>query len=178
MPFTIMPFYNYQERPEELETPLHNLGYLLKVLNENSIAQVEESMKEFDLTAVQWHPLVIIDLKQADTPAEVARIVNTDTGAMTRMLDRLEKKGFIKRERSETDRRVVKLKLTDKGNQVTKKLMPTVATVLNKALQGFTREEYELFKSLTMRMLNNLNPDEVKRLEDNTHICYPSRKSK
>ncbi len=160
-----MPFYHYQERPEELENPLNNLGYLLKLLNESCMAQVEESMKEFDLTAAQWRPLVILDLKQAETPAEIARIMNTDTGAMTRMLDRLEKKGFINRIRCKTDRRVINLKLTDKGNQVTKKLMPTVATVLNKALDGFNKEEFELFKQFTMRMLNNLNPEEINHLK-------------
>lgn len=43
--------------------------------------------------------------------------------------------------------------------------MPTVATVLNKALDGFNKEEFELFKQFTMRMLNNLNPEEINHLK-------------
>lgn len=165
-------FYHYKNRPEELESPLSNLGYLIKVLHEIMSQQVEEQMQEFGLTAAQWHPLIIIDLQQADTPAQVARLINVDTGATTRILDRLEQKGFITRSRSTQDRRVVHLHLTEKGAKVTKKLMPVVEQILNQALQGFTQEEFELYKKLTMRMLVNLNPEEIERIRrDTSRLC-------
>lgn len=165
-------FYHYKNCPEELENPLRNLGYLIKVLHEVMSQQVEEQMKEFGLTAAQWHPLVMIDLQQADTPAQVARLINVDTGATTRILDRLEQKGFITRARSTQDRRVVHLHLTAKGASVTKKLMPAVEQILNQALTGFTQEEFELYKKLTLRMLTNLNPEEMERIRQNTsHLC-------
>lgn len=165
-------FYDYKNHPKALENPLSNLGYLIKVLHEIMSQQLHEQMKEFELTAAQWHPLIIIDLQQAHTPAQVAHLINTDTGATTRILDRLEQKGFIIRTRSNQDRRVVHLTLTEKGSQVTKKLMPTVEQILNKALEGFTPEEFEQYKKLTMRMLVNLNPTEVERIRrDTSHLC-------
>lgn len=47
-------------------------------------------MAPLGLTAMQWRPLAMIASGRADTPAELARLINVDTGAMTRTLDRLE----------------------------------------------------------------------------------------
>ena len=47
--------------------------------------------------------------------ADIARLACHDTGAVTRVLDRLESKGLIQRVRSESDRRVVNLQLTTEG---------------------------------------------------------------
>lgn len=170
-------FYDYNERPLELEKPFLNLAYLIKILYESMVSQIEASMREFELTAAQWYPLVVIDLGQADTPAEIARWIGTDTGAMTRMIDRLESKGFVKRTRSEQDGRVIKLKLTDKGNQVTKKLMPAIAVVLNHALTGLSQEEFEQFKHLTLRILMNLNPEKLKQIQDHPTLSLREAES-
>jgi DNA-binding MarR family transcriptional regulator len=52
---------------------------------------------------------------RASTVAELARELNTDPGAMTRLLDRLECKGLCRRSRSTDDRRVVNIELTPEG---------------------------------------------------------------
>ena len=50
------------------------------------------------------------------TVAELARWQQMDAGAMTRLLDRLEKKGLCKRVRSTEDRRVVRVVITPQGD--------------------------------------------------------------
>ena len=79
----------------------------------------ETAMRPHGLTSVQWAPLMIISRGGNPTAASLARDLNTDTGAMTRMLDRLEAKGLLQRTRSSTDRRVVELTLTDQGRELT-----------------------------------------------------------
>ncbi len=145
-------------------TGLKNIGYLIR-LNFSSISQmIEAEMEPLGLTASQWHPIAIIGLDKARTPAGVARVAEVDTGAMTRTLDRLEKKGFLKRKRSTHDRRVVELELTEKGHTVTEKLMPAVSRALNAHLKGFTNEETTLLISFLQRMQQNGNPDTYERL--------------
>ncbi len=51
---------------------------------------VDAEMETLDLTSSQWGPLLAIDFRLADTAAELSRLACVDTGAMTRMLDRLE----------------------------------------------------------------------------------------
>ncbi|GAA4405166.1 MarR family transcriptional regulator [Advenella faeciporci] len=154
-------------KPEDVPRGQENIGYLIRLVHFSIHDMIEKNMAPLGLTATQWHPIAIIGLSKADTPACVARIAEVDTGAMTRTLDRLEAKGFLTRQRSEQDRRVIKLTLTEKGKQVNEKLLPSVAQALNHHLQGFTEQEVELLKSLLTRMLLNANPNILKSIQEN-----------
>ncbi|MDO5679690.1 MAG: MarR family transcriptional regulator [Pelistega sp.] len=160
-----MSIYDYENNPVMLERGIDNIGYMIKLLNDNLGNLIDEQMKDFDLTAAQWYPIVTIGLGQGDTPAELARLIEVDTGAMTRMLDRLEAKNFLYRTRCEKDRRVVKLCLTEKGQAVTDKLFPACSNALNAMLKGITQEEFKLFQGLLIRMLLNIRPDLLEMLQ-------------
>ncbi len=102
-----------QHHPEAFE-PDESPGYLMHLALHSMQAQIERLMFDHDLTAMQWRPLYILSRGRAATAADLARLMQVDNGAVTRMLDRLEAKGLVARERSTTDRRVVKL-LADSG---------------------------------------------------------------
>jgi DNA-binding MarR family transcriptional regulator len=71
------------------------------------------------------------------------------------MLDRLEEKDLLRRERSETDRRVVNLHLTAKGKKVANKIWPIVVEGMHVHLEGFKKEELAQFNGFLSRMLAN-----------------------
>ena len=80
------------------------------------IQQVDKRLERHDLTSAQWGPLLQIKKSGGSaTVAELSRWSQVDAGAMTRLLDRLEKKGLCKRVRSTEDRRVVQVELTPDG---------------------------------------------------------------
>lgn len=99
--------------------------------------------------------MVIIRYRGINTPAELSRQAQVDTGAMTRTLDRLEAKGFITRHRCPDDRRVVRVELTEAGNAVAEQILPAVATSLNAHLLDFSKTEIECLLKLLHRMLAN-----------------------
>jgi DNA-binding MarR family transcriptional regulator len=132
-----------------------SIGYLLRQLHIQMVRAIDAEMAEHDLTGVQWGPLLMIDFGMADTAAELARVGCVDTGAMTRMLDRLEAKHLIRRSRCPKDARVVRLELTDDGRRLCREIPYGLSRVLNGLLRGFTAEELATFKSLTRRMLAN-----------------------
>jgi DNA-binding MarR family transcriptional regulator len=74
---------------------------------------------------------------------------------MTRMLDRLERRGLVRRVAHPNDRRASKLELTAEGKAVYPKLQAAGMKVLNRFLRGFTREEARQLESLLQRMLEN-----------------------
>jgi DNA-binding MarR family transcriptional regulator len=135
-----------------------SIGYLLKQLRSSIERAVDDEMAEHDLTGVQWGPLLMIDQGLGSTAAEIARIGCVDTGAVTRMLDRLEAKGLVRRSRCPNDGRVVQLELTEEGQRLCKLIPFGLARVLNSLLRGFTEAEVETFKSLARRMLANAEP--------------------
>ncbi|MBQ1765693.1 MAG: MarR family transcriptional regulator, partial [Aquincola sp.] len=89
------------------------------------------------------------------TVAALARDLQTDAGAMTRSLDRLEAKGLVARVRSGTDRRVVNLELTQEGDRLASLVLPVLAEVFNEHLTGFSQDEWQTLLSLLRRMARN-----------------------
>jgi len=74
---------------------------------------------------------------------------------MTRMLDRLEKKGLIRRHRSQQDRRLMHLELTEEGRAAYPRMREISMSVANRFLRGFTRAEARQLEGLLTRMLEN-----------------------
>lgn len=132
-----------------------SVGYLMRrVLN--SLAQAADGRLEGDdVTHIQWGPLFMLRNARASTVAELARELQTDAGAMTRLLDRLEAKGLCRRQRSTEDRRIVRIELTPAGEEVAARVPAVLAQVMNEMLAGFSRAEWETLKLLLQRMLDN-----------------------
>jgi DNA-binding MarR family transcriptional regulator len=135
-----------------------SIGYLVRHLRRQMDRLTDDEMAEHDLTGVQWGPLLAIDRGLADTAADLARLAGVDSGAMTRMLDRLEAKGLVRRSPCPKDARVVRLALTPAGKRLCREIPFALSRVLNSLLRGFAQEELEAMKSLVRRMLANAQP--------------------
>ncbi|MGY6272335.1 MarR family winged helix-turn-helix transcriptional regulator [Achromobacter denitrificans] len=148
------------------DTPVHyrsdarcmmedNAGFLIKQVYNSLNRMLDQEMAPLDLTAMQWRPIAMVFLGRADTPAELARLNGMDTGAMTRALDRLEAKGLLRRSRSQEDRRVVKIELTELGEAKAREIPANIARSLNHHLRGFSTEEVSQLMHFLRRMLAN-----------------------
>jgi len=74
---------------------------------------------------------------------------------MTRMIDRLERKGLVRRVRCPEDRRKINLELTPEGKAVYPRLIESAIAVLNRYLRGFSRDEIVQLETYLKRMLAN-----------------------
>ena len=92
---------------------------------------------------------------EVDSASKLCKGVSYDPGAMTRMLDRLERKGLIRRVRCGEDRRKVILELTAEGKAVYPKLVATYVDVLNRFMHGFSKADARQLETLLSRMLAN-----------------------
>lgn len=135
--------------------PTQSLGRLLRRVTNSIGRDIDLRMAELDLTNKQWAPLLMLHRCRCNTAAELARELEVDTGAMTRMLDRLESKGFIRREPSADDRRIVKLALTAEGERVAGQVPEILTAAFNRHLAGFTVAELGVLVSMLQRMLVN-----------------------
>jgi DNA-binding MarR family transcriptional regulator len=132
-----------------------SIGHMARRLVGTMNRAIDARMQDDELTAMQWKPLLMLRLGQADTAAGLARLNCSDNGAMTRMLDRLEAKGLLQRVRSATDRRVVHLALTPEGERVADRIPSALSDVLNAHLAGFSRAEFELLQDFFRRLIAN-----------------------
>jgi DNA-binding MarR family transcriptional regulator len=123
-------------------SPKNSLGYLLKTNHTLMHECADRVFANHDITFIQWLALVKLKDGLAETASDLCRSMSHDNGAITRMLDQLESRGFVVRERSLQDRRVVKLNITDTGRTKLAELTPPFIENLNRALQPFSAEEF------------------------------------
>jgi len=132
-----------------------SVGYLLGQAKSRLTAMVDAEMAPHGITGAQWATLLHLANGKGDTAGELCRSIGTDTGAMTRMLDRLEAKGLVRRVRCCDDRRVVRLSITPEGHTLCD-LLPAIAVkVLNKHLRGFSTDELADLKDYLRRIIAN-----------------------
>jgi DNA-binding MarR family transcriptional regulator len=98
--------------------------------------------------------LLFLSLGIARTSAGLSRLLGVDAGFITRMLDRLERQGLVRRDRNRPDRRVVSLTLTDAGQDVAARIEEIAPAVLNRRLSGFTPLEFTALCGLLRKLLD------------------------
>ncbi|WP_243382689.1 MarR family winged helix-turn-helix transcriptional regulator [Geothrix alkalitolerans] len=150
------------EKTEPLYTPENyqpeeSLGRLIADVSRRILAGFDEEMASqgMGITGAQWVILMRIARGCASTAAELCRFGHCNTGSMTRMLDRLEEKGLIRRVPSSKDRRITLLELTEAGHDLLPHLPPVAIKVLNAHLKGFSRDELDQLKGFLNRIRAN-----------------------
>ena len=129
----------------------HRLVHLMTMMRR----EVETRMAEHGLTDAQWKPMWMLKSGRAATAFELAREMDVDAGAVTRMVDRLAANGMLDRVRSETDRRVVHLRLTEAGETAVAQVPHVLAAVNNDFLRGVSESEWKQLCKTLDRMAEN-----------------------
>jgi len=135
--------------------PGNGIGRLLSRVKIEMHDALERELAPLDITAAQFVILMNLSSGEVDSASKLCKGVSYDPGAMTRMLDRLEGKGLIRRVRCGNDRRKVILELTAEGKAVYPKLVATYVGVLNRFLHGFNKADARQLETLLSRMLAN-----------------------
>lgn len=103
------------------QTPSHeNLGILLGLVRAEILRGIETELSErgSELRFIQFLILKRLAHLGSMTAGELARSVDLDGGAMTRQLDQLERKGYLRRCPHEQDRRALRIELTTAGKDL------------------------------------------------------------
>ena len=135
--------------------PSNSIGYLLNRVRAELLYAVDQALAPLDITAAQYGIMAQLAYNLADSASGLCKGMAYDPGAMTRMIDRLEAKKFIRRVRSHEDRRAIGLELTDAGRSAFPEMKGRVVAVLNRFLRGFTKSEARQFEEFLQRMLAN-----------------------
>ncbi len=111
--------------------------------------------QSLDITIDQWLLLKTIHDEPGLSQKEMAQRVFKDYASITRMIELLVKRGYLKRSFHRADRRRFKLALTDEGKTIYKQLIPVISSNRKIALEGFTDPQIETLYHLLSKMTNN-----------------------
>jgi DNA-binding MarR family transcriptional regulator len=142
-------------RPESYQAR-GSIGYLLKRAHMLMLDQLEAVVATSDITITHW--IVMMHLREglAINASDLCAQLRHDSGALTRLIDQLEARGLVQRERSREDRRAVQLRLTDAGVATLASLLPKVVDKLNFALRDFTRAEATELNRLLSKLITSI----------------------
>jgi DNA-binding MarR family transcriptional regulator len=116
---------------------------------------LDRRLTSHGLTSQQAALLLLSRLLREPNPNKMAERLGTDTAGMTRLIDRLEKKGLIFRKTSPEDRRSIVIVLGPKSKHMLPRLIPEFRDVEDSVLDGFSKHEVGQLTSMLRRLLKN-----------------------
>ncbi len=133
-----------------------SVGYLLSRARAMLAKSLDTALIDSGVTHAQGGVLLLLASGNYMTAADLVREVYTDAASMTRMLNRLQKRGLVERVANTDDRRQMRLQLTAEGALLAARMPPIMAAVLSEQFSGFSAEEVGFLKSL-LRKLTQCN---------------------
>ena len=110
-----------------------------------------------DFTAEQWVILDMLYQKDGISQADLANASSKDAPTVSRIIDLLEKKGLVKRERFEHDRRRYKVFLSEKGKTDYETALPAVHKLRQQGWQGLSDEDYTTYLRIMNQIFKNFD---------------------
>lgn len=140
-----------------------NFGFIL-----NDVARMmrnifDRRVKTLGLTRSQWWVLNHLFRNDGATQSELADILEIEKATLGRLLDRMEAKGWIRREDHATDRRAKRVFLTAEVEPAVKTMRAAAADLRRDALGSFDNDDRERFVDMLLSIKSNLS-----RMENGT----------
>ena len=138
--------------------PQESLGVLLGLVRSEIVRAMEAELAALgvDLRFTQFLILKRLARLGPMTASELARSVELDGGAMTRQLDHLEGRGYLRRCPHEQDRRALRIELTEQGTALWEQLTDCNERVLEAAQRSLSEAERKRLHDYLSRVLHAL----------------------
>ncbi|PKB63521.1 MAG: hypothetical protein BZY80_07085 [SAR202 cluster bacterium Io17-Chloro-G2] len=132
-----------------------DLGYWVGSLASALRKGLDRELAALDVTSAQYAILEVCYRGEANSPSALARVIPVDTAAISRQLDKLREKGLIRRRRLTSDRRSIRVELTEEGRALVPKLLPLVHANNTRFLEGITPDEQAALSDIIQKMLRH-----------------------
>lgn len=119
----------------------------------------QKLMKESGLTAPQLLVMQAIEKEGKPSTSTLARHIAVSQATMTRIIDRLERAGLAKREKSRTDKRVVNVCLTESGYDKLKQAPEPLQAEFLRRFRDLEEWEQQMLKSSLLRVAKMMDAE-------------------
>ena len=134
-----------------------SMGFIVSRTGAKMKNYLLQKFRPLDITTEQWGLLARLSVQSGISQKELSEKSCKDQPNITRILDKLEEKGLIRREANPDDRRGFLVFLTESGSSLREKAVSIVRATLSETLKGFSEEETVLLKTLLNRIFDNLD---------------------
>lgn len=112
--------------------------------------QIDLKFSKFEIFS-----MLLVDKRQEITMTELSEYINTPMSTANGIIERLVKKGYIIRDRSDSDRRIVVLRLSEAGSQLIGGVKELVSGYLKMALEALDEEEIQTLIDIIFKVVRS-----------------------
>jgi MarR family transcriptional regulator, transcriptional regulator for hemolysin len=135
---------------------IRHFGFLVKDVSRLWVRYFEQRAAQLGMSLSQCKVLIFLSRNEGTTQAKLAELSDTDPMTLVRILDRMERDGWIERRPDPADRRAYRLHLKPASEPVLAEILRVGEKVRNEALVGISADEREQMMSLLERVHGNL----------------------
>ncbi len=136
-----------------------SIAFLMKGLSREFAKALERRLSAHNINIGMWDPLRFLWKEDGQFQHELQKKVGVAQPTLVTALDRLEKRGFITRRRSEKDKRHVTIFLTAAGKSLEKEILHYADEIQDIAEQNMTANEHSTLLKLFQKLHESLEED-------------------
>lgn len=133
-----------------------NFGFILHDVARLLRTTYDRRVRELGLTRSQWWVLTHLFRKDGITQSELAEMLELEKPSLGRLLERLEAKGWVRREMDARDRRAKRVFLTSAAETPMRVMRKIAAGVREDALSGLSTADRDRFVDALLTIKSNL----------------------
>lgn len=130
--------------------------YLLNRAGSRIAVAFTEEARRHGVSLSMWRVLAVLHDHGPLRLGDLAEATSIETSTLSRLVQQMTARGFVKRSRAADDLRAVKIRETDAGRAVTATLIPLALDYERRALAGFDETEIAELKGMLRRLFANM----------------------
>lgn len=135
----------------------YSLGYRIRLLSQLSNRRLQDVLEPYGLTPFHWLVLCCLWEQDGLATTEIGEKLQQVGGTMTGVLDRMEERELVRRERDQHDRRIWRVWLTETGKQLYDVLPDIMQQAREETMQGISEEERRIVSEFVDKVIANLS---------------------
>lgn len=116
----------------------------------------EKRLNKYNITRTQWIALYYVNVNKMITQKQLADKMSLKEPSVVRLLDKMERLGWITRTSSENDKRTKTLELTESGKKIEREMLVIAETFRNDVIQDISADDIDVYNSVLRKMLSNI----------------------
>ncbi|MCZ8518507.1 MULTISPECIES: MarR family winged helix-turn-helix transcriptional regulator [Paenibacillus] len=134
-----------------------SIGFMISTIGRKLNQSLTLRFQPYDITSEQWSVLNTLTLRDGVNQRELSQRTEKDPTNVTRILDQLERKGWIRRAPHPEDRRAYLIYATDSGRELNRTLAPMEAEMVASLLAAVPPEAERVLREALISINDHIN---------------------
>ena len=117
---------------------------------------MDAALRRIDMDVPSWRAIMLVHEQNPSSVSEIAERAVTRLSTMTRVIQRLQKRGLVKLDTRAADARVTDVFITPRGEELVEQVRAVASRTYQSAFADLTAAEVETLNSLLLRVFNSL----------------------